>query len=226
MQFGIKYRPSYSLLGVKLDPKEQILVEAGSMVSMAADMQIDTKLSATGGMFKALLGAIGKKFLGGETMFVNIFTASQAGGQIMIAPSLNGDIIHFPMQGGAIIIQASSFLASVPSIDLKLKFGGLKSLLGGEGLFLLRASGAGDLFINAYGGIRELDLNGPFIVDTGHIVAFEESLTFNVKKVGGWKSTLLSGEGLVCEFNGKGKLWIQTRNVGAMVSWLRPMLPA
>ena len=111
-------------------------------------------------------------------------------------------------------------------MDLKLKFGGLKTLLGGEGLFLLRASGTGNLFINAYGGIRELDLAGPFIVDTGHIVAFEESLSFNVKKVGGWKSTLLSGEGLVCEFNGKGKLWIQTRNVGAMVSWLRPMLPA
>jgi uncharacterized protein (TIGR00266 family) len=226
MQFGIKYRPSYSLLGVKLVPNEQILVEAGSMVSMAADMQIDTKLSAAGGMFKAILGAIGKKFLGGETMFVNVFTAGPQGGQIMIAPSLNGDIVHFPLQNRAIIIQSSSFLASNPSIELKLKFGGLKSMLGGEGLFLLRAAGTGDLFINAYGGIRELDLNGPFIVDTGHIVAFEESLAFNVKKVGGWKSTLLSGEGLVCEFNGKGKLWIQTRNVGALVGWLRPMLPA
>ena len=105
MQFGIKYRPSYSLLGVKLDPKEQILVEAGSMVSMAADMQIDTKLSATGGFIKGLIGAIGKKFLGGETMFVNIFTAGPQGGQIMIAPSLNGDIIQFPLQGGGIIIQ-------------------------------------------------------------------------------------------------------------------------
>ena len=226
MQFGIKYRPSYSLLGVKLDPNEQILVEAGSMVSMAADMQIDTKLSATGGMFKAILSAIGKKFLGGETMFVNIFTAGPNGGQIMIAPSLNGDIIHFPLAGKSLIIQASSFLAGSPNIEIKLRFGGLKSFLGGEGLFLLQALGQGDLFINAYGGIRELDLNGPFIVDTGHIVAFEDTLTFNVKKVGSWKSTLFSGEGLVCEFNGKGKLWIQTRNVGALVSWLTPLLPA
>lgn len=124
------------------------------------------------------------------------------------------------------MIQASSFLASHPGLNVKLKFGGLKSLFGGEGLFLMRAEGQGDLFINAYGGIRELDLNGPFIVDTGHIVAFEESLTFDVKKVGGWKSTILSGEGLVCEFNGKGKLWMQTRNVGGLVGWLRPMLPA
>jgi len=98
--------------------------------------------------------------------------------------------------------------------------------MGGEGLFLLSATGAGDLFINAYGGIREIDLNGSFIVDTGHIVAFEDSLTFNVKKVGSWKSTLFSGEGLVCEFSGKGKLWIQTRNLSALVAWLRPMLPA
>lgn len=226
MQFAIKYQPSYSLLGVQLAANEQVLVEAGSMVGMSADMAIDTKLSVSGGLIKGLISAVARKFLGGETMFVNIFTAGPQGGNVLIAPALNGDIIHFPMSGGSMMIQASSFLASHPGLNVKLKFGGLKSLFGGEGLFLMRAEGQGDLFINAYGGIRELDLNGPFIVDTGHIVAFEESLTFDVKKVGGWKSTILSGEGLVCEFNGKGKLWMQTRNVGGLVGWLRPMLPA
>jgi uncharacterized protein (TIGR00266 family) len=214
------------MLGVGLGPGEQVMVEAGSMVSMSADMLIDTKLNATGGLIRGLIGAIGRKFLGGETMFINTFTAGQNGGQIMIAPALSGDIIHFPLKGGGMVIQASSFLASSPGINIKVKFGGLKTLFGGEGLFLLGAQGAGDLFINAYGGIKEIPLNGSFIVDTGHIVAFEESLTFNVKKVGGWKSTLLSGEGLVCEFNGRGKLYIQTRNVGALVGWLTPMLPA
>jgi len=226
MEFGIRYRPSYSLLGVKLAPNEQVLVEAGSMVSMTHDTQIDTHLNATGGLLKSIAVAIGRKVMGGETMFVNTFTAGPQGGQVMIAPSLNGDIIHFPLKGGSLLIQASSFLAASPAITVKLKFGGLKTMLGGEGLFLLSATGAGDLFINAYGGIRELDLNGSFIVDTGHIVAFEDSLTFNVKKVGSWKSTLFSGEGLVCEFSGKGKLWIQTRNLSALVAWLRPMLPA
>ena len=225
MEFGIRYRPSYSLLGVKLAPNEQVLVEAGSMVSMSHDTQIDTHLNATGGLLKSIAVAIGRKVMGGETMFVNTFTAGPQGGQVMIAPSLNGDIIHFPLNG-SLLIQASSFLAASPAITVKLKFGGLKTMLGGEGLFLLSATGAGDLFINAYGGIRELDLNGSFIVDTGHIVAFEDSLTFNVKKVGSWKSTLFSGEGLVCEFSGKGKLWIQTRNLSALVAWLRPMLPA
>jgi len=225
MEFGIRYRPSYSLLGVKLAPNEQVLVEAGSMVSMSHDTQIDTHLNATGGLLKSIAVAIGRKVMGGETMFVNTFTAGPNGGQVMIAPSLNGDIIHFPLNG-SLLIQASSFLAASPAITVKLKFGGLKTMLGGEGLFLLSATGAGDLFINAYGGIRELDLNGSFIVDTGHIVAFEDSLTFNVKKVGSWKSTLFSGEGLVCEFSGKGKLWIQTRNLSALVAWLRPMLPA
>jgi len=225
MEFGIRYRPSYSLLGVKLAPNEQVLVEAGSMVSMTHDTQIDTHLNATGGLLKSIAVAIGRKVMGGETMFVNTFTAGPNGGQVMIAPSLNGDITHFPLNG-SLLIQASSFLAASPAITVKLKFGGLKTMLGGEGLFLLSATGAGDLFINAYGGIRELDLNGSFIVDTGHIVAFEDSLTFNVKKVGSWKSTLFSGEGLVCEFSGKGKLWIQTRNLSALVAWLRPMLPA
>lgn len=226
MEFGIKYRPSYSLLGVKLTPGEQILVEGGSMVSMSADMAIDTHLNATGGMLKSIAVAIGRKVLGGETMFVNTFTAGGQGGQIMIAPSMNGDIVHFPLKGGSVIIQASSFLCGGPGVDVKLKMGGIKTLLGGEGLFLLEASGTGDLFINSYGAIRELDIESPFIVDTGHIVAFEPGLSFNVKKVGNWKSTIFSGEGLVCEFQGKGKLWLQTRSVGALVGWLRPLLPA
>jgi uncharacterized protein (TIGR00266 family) len=226
MQFGIKYQPSFALLGVTLAAGEQILVEAGSMVGMSPDMQIDTKLNATGGFVKSVFVAIGRKFLGGETMFVNTYTAGGQGGQIMIAPSLMGDIIHFPLQGGGLLVQASSFLAASPTVNVSLKFGGLKTLLGGEGLFLLQTQGTGDLFINAYGGIRVLDVSGNFIVDTGHIVAFEPSLTFNVKKVGGWKSTILSGEGLVCEFSGKGKLWLQTRNLSALVGWIRPLLPA
>ncbi len=226
MEFGIKYQPSYSLLGVKLTAGEEILVEAGSMVCMSADMKISTKLSATGGFIKAVISAILRKFLGGETMFINVFTAGDKGGNILIAPALSGDILHFPMKGKGLMIQASSFLAADPKIKVKLKFGGLKSLFGGEGLFLLRAEGEGDLFVNAYGGIKEIDIDSNFVVDTGHIVAFEESLSFKVKKVGGWKSTFLSGEGLVTEFSGKGKLYIQTRNVGALVSWLRPMLGA
>lgn len=225
MQFGIKYRPSYSLLGVQLAGGEQILVEAGSMVSMSADMGVDTKLSATGGLIKGLAGAAARKFLGGETMFVNIYTAGEQGGQILIAPALTGDIVHFPMRNSSLLIQASSFLASHPDIEVKLRMGGLKTFLGGEGLFLLGASGTGDLFVNSYGGIRTIEVDGSFIVDTGHIVAFEETLSFEVKKVGSWKSTLLSGEGLVCEFSGKGRLYIQTRNIGGLVSWLSPMLP-
>ncbi len=226
MKFGVKYRPSYSLLGVNLEGGEEILVEAGSMVSMSADMNVSTKLSATGGFFRALITALGRKFLGGETTFINIFKAGDSGGQILIAPAMNGDIIHFPLKGKRILVQASSFLASSPDIRVKLRFGGLRTLLGGEGLFLLAAEGDGDLFLNSFGAIKEMDVNGSFIVDTGHIVAFEESLEFDVKRVGSWKSTFFSGEGLVTEFSGQGKLYIQTRNIGAMVSWLRPMMPS
>jgi len=226
MKFGVKYRPSYALLGVSLEGGEEVLVEAGSMVSMSADMGMTTKLSATGGFFKALITALGRKFLGGETTFINIFKAGDSGGQILIAPAMNGDIIHFPLQGNRLLVQASSFLASSPDISVKLRFGGLRTLLGGEGLFLLAAEGTGDLFVNSFGAIKEMDINGSFVVDTGHIVAFEDSLEFNVKRVGSWKSTFFSGEGLVTEFNGQGKLYLQTRNIGALTAWLSPMLPS
>lgn len=224
MQHKIRYRPSFSLLGVKLAAGEQVLVESGSMVSMSHDMNIDTKLSATGGILKAVIIAVARKILGGESMFINIFTAGEKGGEILIAPAVSGDIIHFPMKNGKLLIQGSSFLAADPKITVGLKFGGIRSLIGGEGLVLLKAEGTGDLFINSYGGIKEVDVDGGFVVDTGHMVAFEETLTFKVKKVGGWKSTLLSGEGLVMEFSGKGKLYLQTRNMAALASWMTPML--
>ena len=124
------------------------------------------------------------------------------------------------------MIQASSFLAASPGVGVKLKFGGLRSLFGGEGLFLIEAEGNGELFINSYGAVKTMEVDGTFIIDTGHIVAFDPALSFDVKRVGSWKSTLFSGEGLVCEFSGKGTLYYQTRNLGAFVSWLTKLLPA
>ena len=181
------------------------------------------------GFFRVLVAffvALMRKFLGGETMFVNRFR-SNGPGEVILAPALSGHIIHQRLSATSkLFVQAGSYLASTGEVDTKVRFTGLRSLLGGEGLVLLECVGQGDLWVNSYGGVLPLQVNGAFTVDTGHIVAFDGSLDFKVKSVGGMKSLFLSGEGLVCEFTGQGVVYIQSRNLQALVGWLGRLLPS
>jgi uncharacterized protein (TIGR00266 family) len=213
-----------------LEPGETIRAEAGAMVRRSPDLTMDTRLNAgyQPGFFRLIFSffiALMRKLLGGETMFLNDFHGER-GGEVVLAPPMAGHIEKKTLQGKrTLFVQRGSYLASTGSIDTRLRFGGLRALFGGEGLVLLQCTGEGEVFVNSYGGILEIPMDGKFIVDTGHIVAFDGSLNFNVKSVGGVKSFLFSGEGLVCEFSGKGSVYIQSRNLSALVSWLSPLLP-
>lgn len=230
MQHQIEFGPSFAWLKVRLGPNEMIQAEAGSMVRHEPGLQIDTRLNASRkagffGKVKAFFVALIRKFIAGETAFLNDFHGPN-GGEVVFAPSLSGSIMHQQLDGQRkLFIQSSAYLASTGDVETKLKFGGLRSLLGGEGLVLQECSGTGDVFINSYGGITAVPVNGSFVVDTGHVVAFDGTLNFKVKGVsGGLKSLFLSGEGLVCEFTGQGTIWIQSRNIGSLVGWVTPKL--
>jgi len=230
MQHQIEFGPSFAWLKVQLAPNEVIQAEAGAMVRQTPGLQMDTRLNASrnAGFFaklKAFFAAMARKIFGGETMFVNDFHGPQ-GGEVVLAPGLSGHIMHQVLDGTrTLFIQSSAYLASTGSVDTKLRFGGIKTLLGGEGLVLQECSGTGDVWVNSYGGITEVPINGTFVVDTGHIVAFDGDVNFKVKGVsGGLKSFFLSGEGLVCEFSGQGRVWIQSRNLSALVGWVTPFL--
>ncbi len=217
MQYKILYQPSYSLAVVTLDRGESALAEAGAMVSKSSGITIQTSMK--GGLF----GALKKSVLGGESFFVNTFTA-EAPGEVTFAPGLPGDIASLTLSNQTIFAQSGSFLASASSVDVDTKWGGAKSFFSREGLFLLKISGSGPLFLSSYGAIHEVELKAgeSYTVDTGHMVAFEESVQYNVKRVGGLKSSLFSGEGLVCDYVGPGKVWLQTRSQDAFLSWLLP----
>lgn len=174
-------------------------------------------------MIWAFFVAVLRKFLGGETMFVNEFRGN---GEVVLAPSLAGQIVQRTLGGNQrLFVQTGSYLASTGDIDTRLRFGGIRTLFGGEGLVLLECSGTGELFVNSYGGVTEIPVNGRFVVDTGHIVAFDGTLDFKLRGIGGVKSFLFSGEGLVCEFSGRGSVFVQSRNLQALVSWVTPLLP-
>lgn len=220
MKIDIQYRPAYSLALVDLAPGESVQAESGAMVSMTGNVRIETAMKG------GLLGAVKRKLLGGESLFTNTFTAEGAPGQITLAPSLPGDIQTLTLRGETVFIQSGSFLAGSPEVELDTQWGGARTFFGSEGLFLLRASGSGDVVLSSYGAIHRVEIAAgmPYRVDTGHVVAFGQGLEFDVQRVGGWKSTILSGEGLVCTFHGAGPLWLQTRSTQAFLSWLIPRI--
>ena len=221
MEYDIQYSPSYALGVITLSPGETIQAETGAMVSMSDTISIQT--GTRGGVFKGLRRAV----LGGESLFINTFKAETSSGEVTIAPSLPGDIIALPITGQTLFIQSGSFLAATEDVDLDTKWGGSKTFFSREGLFLLKCTGQGTVFVSSYGAIHTIDLDSGqnYTVDTGHMVAFDESVDYSVGKVGGWKSTMLSGEGLVVKLTGPGRFYMQTRSPESFLSWLVPQLP-
>jgi uncharacterized protein (TIGR00266 family) len=140
--------------------------------------------------------------------------------------SLSGDVVAWPLNG-TLFVQSGSYLASSSGVEVDTKWGGGKTFFSSEGLFMLRIAGQGDLLLSSYGAIHAIDLqHGQGItVDTGHLVAWTDGVSYNVRKVGNWKSTLFSGEGLVCDLTGPGRVYLQTRSQDAFLEWLIPKLP-
>lgn len=221
MQVELLYKPSYTVARVKLVAEESIQAEAGAMVAMSGDMQIETSMK--GGLLKSLARSV----LGGESFFINTFRAGRQGGEILLAPTLPGDVFTLQLTGQTYLVQSGSYLAAGEGIQTDTKWSGARTFFGGEGLFMLRCSGSGTLLLSSYGAIHEVELSPGqvYTVDTGHLVAFPEGIGFKVRAVGGLKSSLLGGEGLVVDLTGPGKVLLQTRSEGAFLDWLLPKLP-
>ena len=220
MEIEIVHRPSYSLAVARLSPNERIRAEAGAMVSMSSSVSIETK--AEGGFLKSL----GRAVLGGESFFQNFFMASAQGGELTLAPELPGDMLLIELTGQRLMIQAGSYVASENGIDLTAKVSA-KAFMSTEGISMLEASGTGKLLVSSYGAIfeRSIAAGEQYIVDTSHLVAFDATMGVVPKTVGGFKSTLFSGEGLVVELTGPGTVYMQTRSPRALINWIIPQLP-
>lgn len=214
-EYRLDCQPDFGFLTVKIPANQTLKVEASAMASMDTNVTMKTRMR----------GGLGR-FLTGESLFINEFTAQNGPGEICIAPGPPGDLEHVYLENDVIFLQNSAYVASNPSVSLETKWQGfVKGFFSGESLFLIRCSGTGDLWFNTYGAMIAIDVDGEYTVDTGHIVAFTDSLEYNVTKFGGYKSLFFSGEGFVCKFRGKGKLWIQTRQVPSFASWLYPFRP-
>lgn len=220
MQSEIMYGPAYAAAKLTLAAGESVRAESGAMLAMSPGLAMET--STQGGVLKGLRRSV----LGGESFFMNTFTAQVDGAELWLAPSLPGDVVAWPIQG-TLFVQSGSYLASSAGVDVDSSWGGSKTFFSREGLFMLRVSGQGDVVLSSYGAMHAIDLQPgqTYTVDTGHMVAWTEGVNYAVRKVGNWKSTFFSGEGLVCDLTGPGRIYIQTRSQDAFLGWLIPKLP-
>jgi len=207
-QFELSYQPAHSLAKVHLQANEQVIAESGAMVGMSSNVNMETQ--SRGGMMGGL-----KRMFGGESFFRNTFTAQNGPGEVLLSQSLCGDMATLEMTPNGYFIQNSAYIASTPDVQVETQTGGFRGFFSGAGVFILKATSQqpGTVLVGAFGGLQELQCDGNLVIDTGHLVAWDASLQYSIGKSGaGWIASFLSGEGLVCDFQGQGRIWIQSRN--------------
>ena len=223
MEIQIRHQPSFSVARALLGPSETIRAESGAMMAMAADTTIEAKME--GGLMKGLKRSV----LGGESLFITKLTAGPQGGWVDLAASLPGDLVVRTVEPGrALFIQKGSFLCAETTVEIETKWGGMKNLVGGEGGFMLRAEGQGEVVVSAYGAIDRMTLapGQQVVVDTNHMVAFDESVQMELRRASeGLMTSAKSGEGFVFVFTGPGELMMQSRNPDELIRYITANLP-
>ena len=223
MNVAVRHSPSFAVARVTLEPNEQLRAESGAMMATSAGVSIES--STQGGMLKGLKRSV----LGGESLFVSTFTAPPAGGWIDVAHFLAGDVILGEVTpDGPVSVTKGCWLASPPGVQLDTKWGGFKNLFGGEGGFLIHATGTGPLLLACYGALDTIQLAAgeSVTIDSGHVVAFGAGVQSQIRKVAtGLVQTLKSGEGFVFDFSGPGWVMTQSRNPSALQAWIRQIMP-
>lgn len=218
MQVNLLYRPAQALAQVWLQNGESVTAESGAMVGMSTNVQMQTQ---SGGLLKGL-----KRMFGGESFFRNTFTSYNGNGEVLFATPLCGDMAVLDVGHKQWHVQNSAFVACHPSVDVKTRSGGFKGLFSGAGLFVLETQGQGQMIIGAFGALEQIQVDGSMVIDTGHLAAWESTLTYKVGKSGsGWIASWLSGEGLVCHFEGQGTVYLQSRNAAEYGATIGGMLP-
>lgn len=219
MKYKIEGGSSFSHIKFVLNPGDKIITEADAMASMDAGLSQTAKMN--GHIIKAFL----KKFFGGESLFVNHFeNTTQEPKEIVITKSTPGEIVPLKLEGKGMYLQPGAYICSTPGIHLIVEWAGIRSFLAREGLFRLYAAGTGYLWFGAYGRIVPKTVKREYLVDTGHLVAYEPQMGMKLQMSGNLMSSLLSGEGLLTRMEGDGKIFLQTRSMSGLAAWLNPRL--
>jgi uncharacterized protein (TIGR00266 family) len=221
MQAELRYRPSFAAIFISLAPGESVIAVSGAMASMSSHLRARVRF------FGGFLRALARRLFGGESLFMNQFFCAKDGrpGELVLSQPTPGDIQQVDLDGGSLFVQPGAFLACGPDVRVGLGWAGLASFFGGQGLFRLHLSGRGPVWLGAYGSIVERRVDGAYLVDTGHLLAYEPTLSLGVRLAGGLFSSFFGGEGLVSRVGGRGTLYLQSRSVADLTAWTNAHLP-
>ncbi|NLS96762.1 MAG: TIGR00266 family protein [Planctomycetaceae bacterium] len=212
METEIRNKPSFANIRIKLGPGDRVIAEADAMASMSSTIDIKTMWS--GGFLRAVL----KRVFGSESLFVNEFS-TESEGELILTQPFPGDIECLELKGNTLYLQPGAFLACEPTVRLGVGWAGLRMLIAREGLFRLKVSGTGRVWFGAYGGIFQREISDEYVVDSGHLVAYEPSINVRIGMAGGIFSSFFSGEGLVTKVTGPGRIYMQSRSFGGLAAW-------
>jgi uncharacterized protein (TIGR00266 family) len=219
MQVTIRHSPSNAIARCALEGGEVLKVQPDAMVAHSSGVVLSA--GADGGVMKGLK----RKVLGGESFFITTYTAPSGG----VATHLLGDQFSLDLsEGHGLLISRGGWVASSTEIAIDAKWGGLKNLMGGEGGFIVRASGHGTIVMACFGALDVWDLadGETFVLDTNHMVAYDESVNYKLRRAVEGRSiqSMKSGEGWVFEFTGPGRVYGQTRSPQSLTKWLEQTL--
>ncbi|MGK4002742.1 TIGR00266 family protein [Sorangium sp. So ce1036] len=217
MHVNLLHRPLHALAQCWLDPGERVIAESGALVGMSTNVRVETQ---SGGIMSGL-----KRMLAGESFYRNTFTAEGGRGEVLFATPLPGDMAVLEVGDAQWCVQSSAYVASTPGVAVSARSGGLRGVFSGAGLFALETAGEGQMILGAFGALERVPVEGHVVVDTGHLAAWESTLSCRIgKSTSTWLGSWLSGEGLVCHVEGRGSLWIQSRSAGRYGAAVGPRL--
>lgn len=224
MKSEILYPGAFPMVRVYLASGETVKAESGAMVAASPTIDVESKMEG------GLLGALSRKLLTGEKFFFQTLRATRGAGEVLLAPTVPGDIVVLELDGvNECLVQKDGFLAGAQEVRIESQMQSLsRGLLGGEGFFILRISGTGQLILNSFGAIHKVELkpDEEYIVDNSHLVAWTATTTYSIEKAAaGWIASFTSGEGFVCRFRGPGVVYIQSRNPSGFGAWIRQFIP-
>jgi uncharacterized protein (TIGR00266 family) len=221
------------LVEIELDPMETVIAEAGAMVYMEEGISFDTRMGDGSEANQGILGKLfsaGSRVLAGESLFMTHFTnrANYGKSRVAFSAPYPGTVIPIDLTrlGGSLIVQKDGFLCAAMGTRLSIIFNKRlgAGLVGGEGFILEKLEGDGLAFVHAGGTVIEKQLNGGTLrVDTGCIVAFEESIDYDIETTGSLKSMVFGGEGLfLATLRGNGRVWLQSMPIRKLIQALAP----
>lgn len=214
---SIKGTEAFRYIAFELDPGDTLITESGAMASMSAELDCTARLN--GGFIRGLI----RKYLGGESLFINLFTNNTNRPlQLTLTSSGPGDVCAFELNDSSICLEPGSYICSTPGVSLGVRYAGISSFIAREGLFKLVLSGTGTVWFGGYGGFIEREIDGEFIVDSGHLVAYDPSISLRTQLSAGIFGSLFSGEGFVTRLEGRGRVWLQTRSLSGLAGWINP----